>query len=76
VLYRHYFIAFTGQVAALRKLARVERYQTIRSWLKNAIALNEAITEIPMDFERHGRGEHLQNWLRVINRYFARYLKS
>ena len=76
VLYRHYFIAFAEQVAALKKLTRLDRYNTIRSWLKNAISLNEAISDIPIDFERHGRGDHLQQWLHVVNRYYTGHLKS
>jgi hypothetical protein len=74
-LYRHYFIAFAKQVEPLRKLSRLDRYRAIRTLLKGAIDLNNEVADIPIDFERHGSGAHLQGWLNVINRYYAAYLK-
>ena len=75
-LYRHYFVTFAGQVDVLRTMSQIDRYRTLRTWIKEAIALNAAIEDDAIDLERHGSGEHLQPWLNVINRYYAGHLKG
>jgi len=75
-LYRHYFQVFSAQVDILRPLSRVDRYKTLRKWIRDAQALNQEIEDIPIDFERHGRGDHLQPWLDCINKYYAAHLKE
>jgi hypothetical protein len=75
-LYKHYFICFDAQVEELRALSQAERYTKVTAWIKKAISLNESIAEMPLAFERHGSGEHLQGWLDAANLYFRKYLKG
>ena len=73
-LYKHHFHCFSRQVS--EPMSRKDRYTTVRGWVKNAINLYDEISEIPIDFERHGSNAHLQPWLNVINRYSASHLKT
>ena len=74
-LYRHYFECFVKQVRFLEGKSLKDRYTVLRSWIQKAISLNEEISEIPIDLEKHGRGDHLQPWLDALNSYYASFLK-
>lgn len=74
VLYKHHFLCFEAQVRALASLTAIKRYELLRDWIKRAIELDEELKRKHFDLERHGRGDHLQPWLDVINSYFRRHL--
>jgi len=75
-LYRHHFIVFSRMCGELRKLSPIDRYKTLRGWLKTALELYAEIDNIPIDLEKHSQGGHIQVWLDVVNEYFRKYLKS
>lgn len=75
-LYLHYFNCFESQVNELRSLDQLQRFKQISQWLKEGLALDEAISDLPIALERHGKGSHLQAWLNVTNAYYRRYLKT
>jgi hypothetical protein len=75
-LYKHYFSCFDAQVEELRPLSKSERYKKLTSWIKKGISLNDDIADMPIVFERHGSGDHLQGWLDAANLYFRKYLKG
>lgn len=75
-LYKHHFICFYEQINELKKLGVVNRYNKLRTWIKEAIELYDRIKEIPIDLEKHGDDRHLQPWLDCINHYFKKYLKT
>jgi serine/threonine protein kinase len=75
-LYRHHCVTYANQVKELALLTPIQRYETLRAWIKNAMELNEAIADIPFDLEKHGRGDHLQAWLDAANSFYKRHLKS
>lgn len=74
VLYKHYFLCFAAQVRELEALPITGRYELLRRWLTDAIALDQELERRHFDLERHGRGNHLQPWLDVISSYYRRHL--
>lgn len=72
-LYKDFFINYSNQVTNLGALGLKDRYNTLRSQLNDA---NEKYSEIAVgiDLELHGRGDHIQPWLNVINKYARRYI--
>ncbi|MGF1706495.1 hypothetical protein [Enterovibrio baiacu] len=75
LLYKHYFLKFNEQVNELSSLDVANRYATVRSWILEAQELYEEISEIPLEFDKHGSGEHLSAWLDAINLYYSQYIK-
>lgn len=73
-LYYHFFVAYQSQVSRLSTLAPNERYAVIRDWLLAARGFYEAISDKPIDLERHGRGDHIQPWLDAANWLYSEYL--
>lgn len=74
-LYYHHFTCFYEQFCTLRELTSVDRYHKLRQWIKDAMVLYEEISQLPVDIEKHGNGDHLQPWLDSINYYYRNYLK-
>jgi hypothetical protein len=75
-LYKHYFLTFKAQVDQLRDLSQAERYKMLVAWIKEAIRLDQEIEDLPLAFERHGKGDHLQAWLTAANAYYRKFLKT
>lgn len=73
-LYKHFFISYTNQINELSACDPLGRYKLLRRWLLEARDLYEAIEEIPIDFDRHGRGDHIQVWLDTINSYRKEFM--
>lgn len=73
-LYKHHFLCIENQVRKLEVGTPTERYELLREWLNEAIDFNEELKKRHFDLERHGRGDHLQPWLEVINSYYRRHL--
>lgn len=73
-LYKHYFLCFEAQVRELAVHTLSKRYELLRSWISEAIQLDEELQRRHFDLERHGCGKHLQPWLDVINWYYRRFL--
>ncbi len=73
-LYKHFFLCFQHQIKQLEILTTIDRYNLLRKWLNEAIQIDEELQKKHFDIERHGKGDHLQPWLDVINRYYRKYL--
>jgi hypothetical protein len=72
-LYKDFFINYSRQVANLSALSHVERYKSLRNILKESAVYYSEI-EDGLDLETHGRGEHIQSWLNVINKYARKHI--
>ena len=75
-VYKHHFILFKKAVAHLKRLSVQERYKVLRDRLKRASELYVEISELPMDLERHSKGDHIQPWLNALNKFYRVHLKS
>ncbi len=75
-LYKHHFECFYSQIQELSQLDVPRRYEKLREWFQQAIALHDEIKNIPMDLDAHGNGAHIQAWLNVLNRFYRNYLKA
>ncbi|HCS63740.1 MAG TPA: hypothetical protein DIW64_06400 [Cellvibrio sp.] len=74
-LYKDFFINYSNQVTNLGELGLKDRYNTLRSQLNEANAKYSEIA-VGIDLELHGRGDHIQPWLNVINKYARRYING
>jgi len=73
-LYKHYFLSYQEQINQLGKLDLEERYKLLRNNFKNSIEHYEEISEWPLDLDQHGKGDHLNVWLDVINWYYRAFI--
>lgn len=74
-LYKSHFQVYAAMITPLFGLDAIGRYKAIRSKLKHALELYAQIEEIPVDLEKHGKGDHIQAWLDTINKFYTNYLK-
>lgn len=74
-LYKDFFINYSKQIGALSSLSLPNRYSSLREMLKESIARYSEI-EVGIDLELHGKGEHIQPWLNVINKYARKYING
>lgn len=74
-LYKDFFINYSNQVNNLGELGLKDRYNTLRSHLNEANGKYSEIA-VGIDLELHGRGDHIQPWLNVINKYARRYING
>ncbi len=75
-LYKHHFLCFYDQINQLSDADVVGRYNLVHSWIKTAMENHKAVTELPLDLDTHGNGDHLQPWLDCLNRYYRKHIKS
>lgn len=75
-LYKHYFACMSAQIKALAKLPVQKRYEQLRRSIAAALEFNAQIEEMPIDFDAHGRGTHLEPWLDGLNRFYLQFLKA
>jgi hypothetical protein len=75
-LYKHHFECVNEQIKQLASASVSQRFQNIRTQIKNAMDLHVEIADGFFDLDTHGNGEHLQAWLDAINRFYRNYLKS
>ena len=75
-LYKHHFIIFSRLATELRRLPIQDRYKKLLTLLKNAGNLYEQIYDLPMDPEKHSRGDHIKPWLNALNKFYRTYVKA
>lgn len=75
-LYKHYFLSYQEQINELAKLDINDRYQLLKKNFKNSIDYYDEITEWPLDLDIHGKGDHIQTWLDVINWYYREFIST
>jgi len=74
-LYKHSFVCMDAQLRSLGRLPILERLAAIREAIKDAIDLYATLEKAAFDFDRHGRGDHLQPWLDGLNRFYRQVLR-
>jgi hypothetical protein len=70
-LYKHYFLAFSDQVAQIRPLDPPKRADMLRDWISAAKNHNADIRRAGLELERHGADQHLEPWDKVIQGFNA-----
>jgi hypothetical protein len=65
-LYRHHFICIQNQFDMLQSLSSKDRKALLLEWLGNAKASYSKISSLGIEFERHGRGSHIDPWINVL----------
>ena len=75
-LYKHHFICFYNQINKISNLSDVERYNVVREWIKAAMDNHREVSNMPLELDAHGNGDHLQPWLSAIDKYYRKYLKG
>lgn len=64
-LYRHHFVCMQEQFEDLGKLAVSDRKALLIEWFTAAKASYVALSKAGIEFEKHGRGSHIEPWLQV-----------
>ncbi len=75
-LYRHYFISFSQQFEQLKNVGRLQRYETLRTWIRTAQAAYQEVENNAIDLDPHGLGTHLQPWLDAIGAYYRKFIRT
>lgn len=75
-LYKHHFIVMSQQLKELMALSAENRWKRLREEFRGALGAYEAIADLPVDLDFHGRGGHIQVWLDSCNSYGRKYLKD
>lgn len=65
-LYRHHFICIQEQFDALKPLAPKDRKALMLEWLELARSSYGQLTRLGVEFEKHGRGSHIDAWIDVL----------
>jgi hypothetical protein len=66
-LYRHHFVCIQNQFDALQGLSAKDRKLLLLDWLDKAKASYGELSSAGLEFERHGRGDHIGAWTAVLN---------
>jgi hypothetical protein len=74
-LYKHHFLCLAEQIKELAGLPVQQRYDAIRTLIKQAAEFHAQIKNMPLDLDPHGNGDHLEDWLNALNRFYRHYLK-
>lgn len=74
-LYKHYFSVFTQQFNELSSLELKNRFAKLRDTLKKAQDSYVQIENLPVDLDRHAKGQHIEGWLDCINKYYREFIK-
>jgi hypothetical protein len=74
-LYKHYFSVFTQQFNELSSLELKNRYTKLRDTLKRAQDSYVEIENLPVDLDRHAKGQHIDSWLNCINKFYREFIK-
>jgi hypothetical protein len=65
-LYRHHFVTIQNQFDALQSLDSKGRKELLLDWLGSAKSNYSTLAKSGVEFERHGRGGHIDPWIKVL----------
>ena len=71
-LYEHHFECVYSQIKSLADSDVAQRYETLRSMLREARSIYDELDNRRIDIERHGDGAHITPWLDAINQFSDR----